>query len=87
MIFYHRGTALEAVAEPTDNAFISRAYILEEDGEKTSLGVFGSFRDRDSAVDFAASCAKAFIDREPMPDAAKVEPCAATPLSPELDIV
>jgi hypothetical protein len=67
MIFYHRGTALEAITEPKGEKFISRAYILEEDGERTSLGTFGAFRDRKRAKGFAIRYAMAFIDCEPAP--------------------
>lgn len=67
MIFYHHGTALEAITEPRGEKFISRAYILEEDGERTSLGTFGAFRDRKLAKGFAVTYAMAFIDCEPAP--------------------
>jgi hypothetical protein len=67
MIFYHNGTAFEATTEARSDAFASRAFILEEDGERTSLGTFGGFDSRQSAVAFAVRCAIAFADGESHP--------------------
>ena len=64
MIFYHHGTAFEATTEAKGDAFVSRAFVLEEDGERTPLGTFGSFQNRRHAAEFAVRCAIAFADGE-----------------------
>ena len=67
MIFYHHGTAFEATIEAKGDAYLSRAFILEEDGERTSLGTFGSFINRQYAAEFAVNYAIAFADGEAAP--------------------
>ena len=67
MIFYHRGAAFEATTEAKGSAFFSHAFILEEDGERTSLGTFGRFGNRQVATDFAVRYAIAFAEGQPAP--------------------
>jgi hypothetical protein len=67
MIFYHHGAAFEATTEAQGHAFESRAFILEEDGERTLLGTFGSFASRRAAAAFAKRYAIAFADEEAAP--------------------
>jgi hypothetical protein len=67
MIFYHHGEAFEATTEARGDTFISRAFVLEEDGERTSLGTFGNFQDRQRANAFAVRYAIAFAEGEPAP--------------------
>ncbi|CAL8480906.1 hypothetical protein [Caballeronia sp. S22] len=65
--YQHGDVAIEASVEREGNLYVAKVFILEEDGESTSLGTFGYFASSDAAYSFAMRCGVAFVEGEALP--------------------
>lgn len=63
----HGDVAIEPSVERDGNLYVAKVFILEEDGESTSLGKLGYFASSDAAYSFALRCGVAFVEGQALP--------------------